>query len=404
MNGQPLATLPALHAGRIRSLDAFRGLTFLVMVFVNELHGVSGIPAWARHMPADADAMSFVDVVFPAFLFIVGLSIPFALQRRLQLGEQGWALQRHVGSRALALVVMGYFMVNAESGFNPAFMVVPMPVWSLLLYLAFLLVWGVFPLEPQVLRQTLRLAGVLLLLLLAALYRGGPDGRQTMTPQWWGILGLIGWAYGAACVLYQLARGRVAMLLVMVAACTVYYGVSHLHSGADNPVQGWLLSHDGHAAHTSIVLCGVVCALIFFQAGQPDDAVARFAKTSLLLLALVAAGALTRPLFGISKIHATPAWCFYSAAWCVGLFAALHALVDRRGLQRWTAWVAPAAQNPLVLYLLPFVIGAALQALGWGLPPLLRQGVPGVLWAAAYAVLVMALVGWINRVPVRLQL
>ena len=63
---------------RILSIDAFRGLTILVMVFVNQLAGVSGVPQWARHMKADADAMSFVDVVFPAFLFIVGMSIPFA--------------------------------------------------------------------------------------------------------------------------------------------------------------------------------------------------------------------------------------------------------------------------------------------------------------------------------------
>jgi len=75
----------ALSRQRIASIDAFRGLTILVMVFVNQLAGVSGVPQWARHMKADADAMSFVDVVFPAFLFIVGMSIPFALNQRQAL-------------------------------------------------------------------------------------------------------------------------------------------------------------------------------------------------------------------------------------------------------------------------------------------------------------------------------
>ena len=51
----------ALSRQRIASIDAFRGLTILVMVFVNQLAGVSGVPQWARHMKADADAMSFVD-------------------------------------------------------------------------------------------------------------------------------------------------------------------------------------------------------------------------------------------------------------------------------------------------------------------------------------------------------
>ena len=45
-----------------------------MMVFVNDLAGVSDIPAWMKHVAADADSMTFVDVVFPAFLFIVGMA------------------------------------------------------------------------------------------------------------------------------------------------------------------------------------------------------------------------------------------------------------------------------------------------------------------------------------------
>jgi heparan-alpha-glucosaminide N-acetyltransferase len=393
---------PELSGGRLRSIDAFRGLTFLVMVFVNELHGVSGIPAWMKHMPADADAMSFVDVVFPAFLFIVGLSIPFAFDQRERRGEAGWTLQRHIAARALALIVMGYFMVNAESGHNEGFMLLPVALWSLLLYAAFVLLWGQVGHGPPPTWQ--RLAGVWLLLVLAALYRGGPDGRQTMTPQWWGILGLIGWAYLLAGGLYQAARGRVPVLLAMIGGCAAYYVASHLDSGADNPVQRWLLSHDGHAAHTSIVLCGVVCSLLFFDRRTERSESRRFAAAALFAAVLVVAGALLRPAFGISKIHATPAWCFFSAAWCVGLFAALHALVDLHGAGGWVRLVQPAAGNPLVLYLLPFVIGAVLQLAGVSLPPALRQGWPGGLWAAAYAVIVLGLVALLDRVPLRMRL
>ena len=105
-----------MKSARIVSIDAFRGITILAMVFVNEIAGVSGIPQWLKHMPAHADAMSFPDVVFPAFLFIVGMSIPFAIRARIAQGADGWALQRHIAYRALALIVMGVFMVNAEGG------------------------------------------------------------------------------------------------------------------------------------------------------------------------------------------------------------------------------------------------------------------------------------------------
>ena len=81
---------------RVLSIDAFRGITILVMIFVNELAGIRDIPSWMKHMPRDADAMSFVDVVFPAFLFIVGMSIPFAINSRLAKGCSFFQLQQHI--------------------------------------------------------------------------------------------------------------------------------------------------------------------------------------------------------------------------------------------------------------------------------------------------------------------
>ena len=99
---------------RIHSIDIFRGLTIFVMVFVNDLAGVSGLPAWMYHVPADTDAMTFVDVVFPAFLIIVGMSIPLAVARRLDKGDSVLQIYKHILIRSFGLIVLGVFMVNAE--------------------------------------------------------------------------------------------------------------------------------------------------------------------------------------------------------------------------------------------------------------------------------------------------
>src|SRR5690349_18814996 len=124
----------SLPTDRIPSIDAFRGLTILTMVFVNELAGVHGIPAWMKHATADEDAMTFVDVVFPAFLFIVGMAMPFAVQRRLRRGDSTWKVTVHTVWRALALIIMGVFMVNAEGGYDEQAMGMSIHVWSLLFY------------------------------------------------------------------------------------------------------------------------------------------------------------------------------------------------------------------------------------------------------------------------------
>src|ERR1051325_1811765 len=101
------------ESSRIRSVDVLRGLTILVMMFVNDFHGVKSGPAWMKHMhPSDADGMTFVDVVFPAFLFIVGMSIPFAIGMRLERGDRPTAVWKHILARVLGLLVIGFFMVN----------------------------------------------------------------------------------------------------------------------------------------------------------------------------------------------------------------------------------------------------------------------------------------------------
>ena len=70
-------------SSRVASIDIFRGLTILVMIFVNDLAGVKGLPWWTYHLPGNVNGMTYVDMVFPFFLFIVGISLPLAVRHRL---------------------------------------------------------------------------------------------------------------------------------------------------------------------------------------------------------------------------------------------------------------------------------------------------------------------------------
>ncbi|MYM28380.1 DUF5009 domain-containing protein [Duganella sp. CY15W] len=366
---------------RVQAIDAFRGITILVMIFVNTLAGVRGMPAWMDHAPADADAMTFPDVVFPAFLFIVGMSIPFAMAQRSAAGDGGWRLWRHVLARAVGLLVLGVFMVNAEEGYNEAAMGMSIHLWSLLFYACAMLVWAVYRFKERALAWGLRATGVAGLLALAFLFRGGPDGSLRLAPQWWGILGLIGWAYLYSAVAWGVTRGRQWALAALIVAGTVA-----------------IRSED--AVHTSIALCGMLTAQIFFGAERQ----APFLRAVLLAAGLAALALVLRPYFKISKIYATPSWGLYSSAICVLLFAALYWAVDLKRWSRWTAFFQPAAANPLLVYIIPFIVYAAMQYCHLSFPAVLGAGWPGLLWAMAYAVIVMVLAMLLNRMHIKLQL
>ncbi|MGN6437334.1 MAG: DUF5009 domain-containing protein [Agriterribacter sp.] len=390
---------------RILSIDAFRGITIITMVFVNELAGIRDIPQWMKHMPASADAMTFVDMVFPTFLFIVGMSIPFALKNRLQKGDSFWQLQGHILWRTIGLLVLGVFMVNGEGGSaNAQAMGMPVALWLLLFYTCIILVWNVYAFKRKTLSIIFRLAGVAGLLALAFIYRGGEDGTETLQPRWWGILGLIGWAYLFACIFYQVFKGNMIAMMGMIVFCILFYIFAR--SSATKEYMGWWAGQAGHAAHTSIVLCGIVLSRIYF--GEKKLALSfsrRCTEAVLFAAALFIAGYFLRPWFKISKIYATPTWCLCSAAVCCLLFSFLYWLIDIKKTSRWTNFFKPAATNPLLTYILPGILYALFSLLHITVfPHSLRYGLPGIIWSAFFAVAVMYIAMGFNKLNIRLQL
>ncbi len=392
-----------MRAARILSIDALRALTVLVMVMVNEWSGVPGLPQWMRHMPATADAMSFVDAVFPSFLFIVGMSIPFALQQRYRAGDSVWQVQGQVLLRGAGLVLIGFFMVNAEDGFNASAMPVSIALWKLLSYGAAFLLWGSLS-GGKNFAWPWRVVGLACFALLAWLYRGGADGSGGMKPQWWGILGLIGWAYLIACGVYQVVRGRVLGLMAGVAFCIAYFVLQRLPAVAASPGLSWLFSQDGHFVHAAIVLCGVLCSMIFFDESRAASAGQRQAWALALAALLALAATALRPEFKISKIHATPSWALYSAAASLLIFTLLYQWIDVRGCKLWPALLGPVAAQPLLAYLLPFVIGAAMQWAQLSWPSALHEGGVGIAFAVLYSLGVAWGVGLLCRRGVRLSI
>jgi predicted acyltransferase len=94
---------PATPA-RLLSLDAFRGLTMLFMVLVNNGGGPQSYPplnhsAW--------NGWTLTDAVFPSFLWIVGVAITLALGRRLESGATRGSLLKVVFRRAVIIYVLG---------------------------------------------------------------------------------------------------------------------------------------------------------------------------------------------------------------------------------------------------------------------------------------------------------
>jgi predicted acyltransferase len=96
--------------GRLVSLDAFRGITIAGMILVNNpgswshLYSPLGHARWHGWTPTD--------LVFPFFLFIVGVAMAYSFARRFATGQSRARLLAQVARRTIILFMLGMIMAG----------------------------------------------------------------------------------------------------------------------------------------------------------------------------------------------------------------------------------------------------------------------------------------------------
>lgn len=380
---------------RLSSIDVFRAVTMFLMIMVNDMAGVNHIPAWIGHTEAYADGMGFADTIFPAFLYIVGLSLPLALKTRIDKGQPFLKTLAYILLRSSALIIMGFFHVNMEGYSTSA--ILPKPIFTILSTFAFFLIWLDYPARiTRPWRYLLNISGILLLISLAFLYRGGsPAAPHGMEPSWWGILGIIGWAYLVCSVLFLVFRGKP---LVMVLALLLFAAINVLNHTGLLPS----LPVIGDASNETLIMAGTVSVLFYLQ--KPSG--------KLFIIPLLAAGVMLivsgnviRPYTGgISKIYSTPPWVFICAGISVVSFGLIYFLTDIKGKKSYFKIIHSAGTSTLTCYLIPYLLYSFFDLTDTWYPAPFNSGSAGIIRSFVTAILVVLLVRTMERGNIRLKI
>jgi hypothetical protein len=325
------------------------------MIFVNDLWSLTNIPAWLEHVERGVDGIGLADIVFPAFLFIVGLSMPYAIDARRKKGATDWELVQHVLMRTAALLIMGVYLVNGEN-LNAEATGFPRLVWNTLACISFILIWNSFPKSTsKTIVYGARAIGFIVLIVLAFLYRGGEEGDiQRFQTWWWGILGLIGWAYLVSGLVSVFAKNSIAFMFGAWAFFAILSMVSHagmipqfLHFIPD-AIRGGTL--------TGLSVGGVLTALVFQHYRAKNDNVKLTLVLGAFALILIVLSVVTRPYWGLAKLGATPAWLFLCSAFTIIGLIVTYWVCDVWGNQNWFNVIRPAVQTTLLCYLIPYFL------------------------------------------------
>lgn len=392
---------------RILSIDIFRGLTMMLMIFVNDFWTLEGVPKWLEHAKSGEDYLGFSDIIFPAFLFIVGLSIPFAIDARRAKGENTRQILTHILIRTLALLAMGVFIVNLEN-IDGQRVVIGRYGWGILMAVAFFLIWNRYPqnTDKKKLYIFLQLLGVALLVVLYILYAGGSaENPKVFQKHWWGILGLIGWAYLVCSSAYVFTQGK----LWPVVAVWIFFCLFNVAALAGwlaflSPMHNLYLWPVGNGSMMAFTMGGVVASVIFQQQKQKGI---HWSFVVILLSLAVASflfGFITRPYWGVSKLGATPAWIGYCTGISLICYAFLFWLVDMQGKKNWAKFLKPAGVSTLTCYLIPYLWYPVIALLGISLPLMLRTGIVGLAKSLLFALLIIAITALLNKAYIRLKI
>ncbi len=328
----PSAALPPND--RLRSLDVFRGATIAAMLIVNNPGDWGNIYAPFEH--AKWNGWTFTDVIFPFFLWIVGVAMTFSFAKRLDRGESRKALALHSVRRSIILIVLGLLLSGFPFGalFGDTF---TLATWRIPGVLQRIAICGLFAsflflytrTRSQVLITVLLLAAYWLLIALVPVPGFGAGVLEPKGGLCWYVDSRI---FGGHTWIYAPTPGfdPEGIVSTIPAIATTLFGI----------LTGRFLQTDKSLEEKTAWM---------------------FIGGNVLLLA----GTIMDHWLPINKNMWTSAYAVFMAGLALNVFACCYWLIDVRGIRRGTTVFAIFGLNAISLYVVSEFLGKIVELISW---------------------------------------
>ena len=394
---------------RIISIDVFRSITMVLMIWVNDFWTINNIPKWLKHAKTGEDYLGFSDVIFPWFLFVLGMSIPFSFENRIKKGEPIFTIWSHIILRTIALVVMGLFHMNMEM-YNHDTSYLSKPIYVIISTIAFFMIWNIYPskLEKKwdFIVKVIRLIGVIILIIMFLLFSGKDyEGNDIgFAIHWWGILGLIGWVYLIAASAFIFIRTSILGSFIAFFICMGLNIISS--SGIPYNIFSWQSANwiPGSGGLQALAFGGIIVSLLLMQSRVNRNIknlyITLFCFATLSLLS----GFLLRNYFVINKNLGTPTWITISLSTAIFLFIFIHWLTDVKKILSWYKYIKIAGTATLTCYLIPYFVYSLRTITGIVLPEFLRMGIIGLVKSIVYSLIIISICWGLKKIKIQLKI
>ena len=379
-----------------------------LMIWVNDFWTLQDIPKWLKHATSGEDYLGFSDLIFPWFLFAVGLSIPFALENRLNKNEKLLTIWIFILIRTVSLLIMGLFHMNMEM-YNHDISIISKPFYVIICSSAFFMIWNRYPiakLDKQILNKALPVLGLIILIGMFLIFKGkNYDGSKVgFETHWWGILGLIGWVYLIAASIHLIFKKSIPAMIIAFFICLTLNIISS--SGIPYNVFSWQGENwiPGSGGLQALTFGGIITSLLLIKYNETYNI--RLLYTFLFSMGVISLlGGLTlREQFIISKISGSPTWILISLSSSLFLFILTHWIVEVKNTINWYKPIKTAGTATLTCYLIPYFYYSFRTILGIELPTFLTTGLIGLIKSLIYSFIIIGISWTFTKLKIQLKI
>lgn len=345
--------------------------------------------------------------IFTGFLFIAGMAIPFAIGKRISMGERNIIIAKYIAVRSISLLIIGILMLNSER-VNPEFTGIGKNLWTIIMYIGVFLIWNKYQENENnfFTIQGLRLLGMGVLIALVFKFRSGEfENNGSLITGSWGALGIIGWGYLSIALIYLAARGSILNIAIAYISFLTMNILSELdlltYLDPVKPVFGVII--DGYVP--MIVISGTLTIMILKKFTSPTTGKAIVTIVTIGAVSVIA-GLLLRNLLTILKISGMPGWGLICIGISTILFSMLYWIIDIKKLSALTYFIQPAGENSLMTFLVAAILYSLISISG--LPVLLYKQSSYLFISVAgsiiWTVVVLWLINLLTRFNIRLKI
>jgi heparan-alpha-glucosaminide N-acetyltransferase len=340
---------------RIASIDILLGLTLILMILMNDLY-LPGTLSWIGSGTIDFEKIRLANWVFPGFLFMIGMTIPYSIGKRIKEDKDTFSISKHILKKYVSLIIIGVLMLNSGR-VNPEFTGLSKNLWAILMYAGVFLVWNNYVENEKnfFTISGLKLVGLTILIVLVFKFRSGEMvNNESLITNLWGIPGLVGWGYLVSAFVYLAIRDS---LLNTVIVFLFFLSLSILsQQGLMNflnpvkPVLGVIL--EGNIP--MIVIAGLLTTLILKKYSERDylKPITIISTTGIFCIIV---GFILRKWFAVSEVQSTSGWVVICIGISMILFVVLYWIADIKKHINWIFWLNYAGENALTIYLVSYV-------------------------------------------------